>query len=304
MELHRIRYFLEVAKTGNFSKAAENCHVSQPSLSQQIIKLESILDEPLFKRVRHGVMLTEFGEAFLPYARSILQSVNNAEEFSRDYHKSIKGIIKLGAIPTIAPYLLPAVIEATTQNFPEITFELHEETTDRLVQKLHSGIIDYALLSPPFSGESEFICKHLLNDELLITIPYDHSLHNSNQIPLQLLESEAMVLLKDSHCLSHQSISICQKSGMNPNIKIQSSQLDTVLALVESGMGVTFTPRIALPFHSSRKVSYHSIAPKPFNRALVIAWPRLQNPGRAQQAFLEVIEKTLNNRFQQKNDVT
>ena len=291
MEFHRIRYFLEVAKTGNFSRAAENCHVSQPSLSQQIIKLENELGDILFKRVRHGVFLTEFGEAFLPHARKIENCVLNAHEFAQTYHRSVKGLIKIGAIPTIAPYLLPTIIESTSVAYPEIHFELHEETTDVLLKKLHAGSIDFALLSPPFEGEGDFEIERLMQDELLITIPVNHPLHSATQIPVTLLESEAMVLLKDSHCLSHQSISICQKSGMNPNIRIQSSQLDTVLALVESGMGVTFTPHMALPFHRSRRVSHHSISPTPFKRNIAIAWPRLQTPSRSQQAFLEVLRK-------------
>lgn len=291
MEFHRIRYFLEVAQTGSFSKAAAHCNVSQPSLSQQILKLEAQVGEPLFKRLRQGAILTEFGEAFLPHARTIEQSMRNASEFASSYRQSIRGTIRMGAIPTVAPYLLPAILDCTSKRYRDIRFELHEETTAQLIQKLQSGVIDFALLSTPFEGEGSFENECLLEDELLVTLPATHPLNERDEVPVPLLESELMVLLKETHCLSEQSLAICQEAGAHPRVHLESNQLETALALVESGLGVTFTPRIALPFHRNRRVLFHSIAPRPVTRNIALAWAKTQSFSRAQSAFLEVIRE-------------
>lgn len=290
MEFHRVRYFLEVVRQCSFSKAALACHVSQPSMSQQIKKLEEQLGEVLFRRLRDGIKLTDFGEEFLPYARKIMNDIHAAVDFSHSYQKEIRGEIRIGAIPTIAPYLIPQLITKTTQKHSQIEFLLFEETTDVLIQLLRSGSIDIALMSPPFTGEKETNSMIIGEDELLITLPTQHRFSNRQAIALKDLESEPMVLMKDTHCLSQQSIKLCERSGIHPKVNVQSSQLDTVLSLVESGMGITFTPRMAIPFHTTRAVTYHSIKPLKMKRSIAFVWLRLQSLTRAQKAFLNMVE--------------
>ncbi len=289
MEIHRIQYFLEVARQKNFSRAAERCNVSQPSLSQQIKKLEDELGECLFLRSRDGITLTDFGQQFLPHADAILREVSAAREFSEDYQGKIAGLIKLGAIPTIAPYLLPGIIAYTRRTHPLIQFEIFEETTQRLVELLREGTLDFALLSPPTPLDEEADFLALPEDELLLTLPREHRLANDKAIKLKELSQESMVQLKDAHCLSRQSQSICHLGGLNPKITIQSSQLETALGMVELGFGFTFTPRMALDSHRHRQVSYHSVSPRPVTRDIRLIWLRRHRLSKTQQALLALL---------------
>jgi len=291
MEIHRIHYFLEVARQKHFSRAAERCHVSQPSLSQQIKKLEDELGESLFLRSRDGITLTDFGKQFLPHADAIWREVTAAREFSAEYQGKVAGLIKIGAIPTIAPYLLPKLIEQVKAAHPLIQFEIFEETTQHLVELLREGALDFALLSPPTAIDEEADHLELPQDELLLTLPQEHRLAQDKAVRLKDLSSDSMVQLKDAHCLSRQSQSICHTGGLTPKITIQSSQLETALGMVELGLGFTFTPRMALPFHQHRQVNYHSISPKPVTREIRLIWLRRHRLSKTQRAFLEQIGK-------------
>ncbi len=287
MEFHRIKYFLEVAQTGNFSKAAVRSHVSQPSLSQQIIKLEEELGGELFLRARSGVSLSELGKEFLPHAKAIMAEVESAREFVDRSGKDIQGPIRIGAIPTIAPYLLPDILQRILDRFPAVQFELVEDTTDSLIERLRTGVVDFALMSPPTKIDTDAERQLVCRDELLLTLPQTHPLCNAQAIGLDQLKNERLVLLQEAHCLSRQSEGYCKASGLKADVTIRSSQIDTLLGMVELGLGFTFTPRIALEYHRHRKVVYRSLSANPYFREVSVYWMRRRMPSPSQQAIIE-----------------
>ena len=152
MELHQLRYFLAVARTKNFSRAAEQCHVAQPSLSQQIMKLEEELEERLFERTKREVSLTPAGELLREHAERVLEEVEQARDCVREFRGLVRGRVTLGALPTIAPYFLPTRLRAFTEKHPGIEVVVHEDTTAHLTAAVLAKEIDVALLSLPVEG--------------------------------------------------------------------------------------------------------------------------------------------------------
>jgi LysR family hydrogen peroxide-inducible transcriptional activator len=292
LELQQIRYALELARQRNFTRAAHACHVSQPTLSHQIRKLEEELGEPLFKRLRSGALPTPFGERFLASARRIHSEVENVRGDAGALQREVRGDLTVGAIPTIAPYVLPGWIERFSRTHPHVRLAIREETTDVLVRQLLDGSVDLAVLSPPFAGEELTECRSVLQDELLVTLPRDHRLAGRKTIPVKELKEAPLMLLKEEHCLSRQSLAICELSGHEPQVAINSSQLETVLALVEAGFGISFTPSIAVPFLAKRQVTYRSLSPDKAFREIAVAWPRDVSMTRAERAFLECVGAT------------
>src|SRR6202011_1718673 len=175
MELHQLRYFLAVAKSRNFSRAAESCHVAQPSLSQQILKLERELGETLFERKARQVLLTSAGELLQRRAERILHEVAEARREIRDAEGTPRGKVDLAALPTIAPYLLPRIIRGFSRRCPEVETVMHEETTGRAVGLLENNELDLALVSLPITNPGLEV-HGLFSEELLLALPRRHSL--------------------------------------------------------------------------------------------------------------------------------
>src|SRR6266480_2697485 len=173
MELHQLRYFCAVAETGSFSRAAEHSHVSQPSLSQQILKLEDELGARLFDRLGRSVRLTELGKTFLPRARAVLRELEAAKGDVVEGKEFIGGSITVGVIPTVAPYFLPPVLTSFAKKFPQARLTVVEEITPVLLDRLRAGTIDLALLALPIRGH-EFEAFPLLTEPLYAVLPQKH----------------------------------------------------------------------------------------------------------------------------------
>lgn len=291
MELHQLRYFVEVARQKNFTRAAELCFVAQPSLSQQVKKLEDELGQPLIRRSRHGAELTEFGEAMLPQALQILSGVRNMSEEAQSGREDYAGHVSLGAIPTVAPYVLPRLMQAVQAQYPRMQLSIVENTTDELVAQLRQGSLDYALLSPPFVGDQEMQLVALMEDELLVVLPDQHSLSGGKPLQLGDLRGYPMVLMQDMHCLSRQSVSLCEASGLAPKVSLVSAQMETVVAMVEAGMGFSFVPKVAQSSFESRAVSFSSVRPVPVTRRIALARSKYQNLSSTQLAFQELVQQ-------------
>ncbi len=272
MNIQRIRYFIAVQKERSFSRAAERCYISQPSLSNQIKKLEDEVGGILFHRAHTGVELSDLGKAFFPHAQAIMTEVEAAQEFYARSSDTLHRPVRIGAIPTIAPYLLPQLIAFIKQHHPQAEFAITENTTEVQLQALENREVDFVLLSPPTKMDERLSHIKLFDDELLVTLPNGHSLNANDVIPLSALQKEPLVLLEDAHCLSKQSKSYCQTTGLNVNITIRSAQIETLLAMVEQGMGFTFTPRMAIPMHRHRQLTFHPINPKPYYREIRLVW--------------------------------
>ncbi|BET67845.1 LysR substrate-binding domain-containing protein [Opitutales bacterium ASA1] len=287
MDLQRLKYFVEVARQKHFSRAADVCRVSQPSLSQQIKKLEDELGGRVFERNREKVTLTPLGQDFLRHAQAILAEVQSAEEFVQGVQEDHARTIRIGAIPTIAPYLLPELLAAVQTRVPSARFELLESYSETLTEALMTGRIEFALLSPPTAVDAE--CDHLVlvRDELLLTLPEGHPLAAAPDLTADRLADERMILLENSHCLAAQAGAFCRELGLEEHLEIRSSQIDTLLGLVESGFGLTFTPAIATKAHRHRRVVHRSLGDPPCSREIRLVWLKRKFLTRSQHSVIE-----------------
>jgi LysR family hydrogen peroxide-inducible transcriptional activator len=288
MEMQQLRYVVAVARTGNFSRAAEQCHVAQPSLSQQIQKLEEELGERLFDRLKREARLTAHGEAFLRRAVNILEEVDAAKREAADAQDLLRGTLTLGVLPTIAPYLLPDVMAAFTERFPGVEVIVQEDTTARLIKLAHSFEVDVALASRPIPDERLEV-RELFAEELLLALPPGHPLTGKRAVAARDLEAERLIVMKEGHCLGDQVLGFCERRDLKPKISFRSAQLETIQALVCAGLGISLIPAMAARTDREDVPAYRPLqAPRP-ERRIVAVWPRQRPPGRAATEFLKLI---------------
>ena len=288
MEMQQLRYVVAVARARNFSRAAEQCHVSQPSLSQQIQKLEDELGERLFDRTKREAKLTPHGEAFLRRAVRILEEVEAATREASDAKDLLRGTLTVGVLPTIAPYLLPAVLTEFTEKYPGLEIIVQEDTTARLLKQLLAYETDLALVSLPISDE-RLELQALLTEELLLALPPGHPLTRKRIVKVADLAGERLIVMKEDHCLGDQVLRFCDRRAVNPQISFRSAQLETIQALVCAGLGLSLIPAMAAPAARRDLPEYRSLpAPKP-ERKIVAAWPKQRPPGRAAGEFLKLV---------------
>jgi LysR family hydrogen peroxide-inducible transcriptional activator len=244
MELHQLRYFLAVARRKNFSRAAEQCHVAQPSLSQQIIKLEQELGEKLFERTKREVALTAAGELLCSHAERVLQEVESAGDSVREMRGVVRGRVALGVLPTVAPYFLPARLRAFARKFPAAEVVVHEDTTDQLAAAVLAKDLDLALVSLPVE-RAGLVAEECFDEKLLVVLPAGHALAKKRRLVLDDLEREAFILMKEGHCLAGQALQFCRLNGFAPRVSFRSAQIETILAFVAKGWGVSVVPAMA-----------------------------------------------------------
>jgi LysR family hydrogen peroxide-inducible transcriptional activator len=287
MELHQLRYLAAVADSHSFTRAAHLCHVTQPTLSHQIKKLEEEVGEPLLQRRKKGAYLTPLGERVYRHALEILKNVESVQQAGTAFSHHVQGLLKIGVIPTIAPYFLPGLLRLAQKRYPGITFQVTEEPTVHLLASITSGALDLAILSPPIAND-HMQTQDLFEDEFLLALPTKHFLSKSRQLSLRLLRDIPMILMNDAHCLRGQTISFCHRVGFAPKVFIQSSQLDTVLAMVETGQGISLVPAMARRAFRHRKVIFRSLRPEKLSRKISLAWSRQMTPSRAFSAFIQL----------------
>jgi len=288
MEMHQLRYVVAVARAGNFSRAAEQCHVSQPSLSQQIQKLEQELGERLFDRMKREIRLTAHGEAFLPRALKILDEVDVAKREASDSQKLLRGRLIIGVLPTIAPYLLPKVLIVFAKKFPGVEIVVHEDTTAQLLKLAQACEIDLALASRPIQDQRMEV-KDLFTEELRLALPPGHALTRKRTVSPGDIKHEPFIVMKEGHCLGDQVLNFCDRRDLKPTITFRSAQLETVQSLVRSGMGISLVPAMAARNEGAGLPRYRSlVGPKP-ERKIVAVWPRQRPVSRAANEFLKLI---------------
>src|SRR6202171_3957564 len=245
MELHQLRYFCAVAETNSFSRAAEQSHVSQPSLSQQIMKLEDELGARLIDRLGRSVRLTELGKTFLPRARAVLRELEAAKGDVVEQKESVGGSITVGVIPTVAPYLLPLQLSSFSRKYPQAQLTVVEEITPILLERLRAGSIDVAVLALPIRGH-EFETFPLLTERLFAALPKTHKYAKSSSLSLKELRPEPFLLLRDGHCFRDTAVAACDRARLHPQIVFESGQFSSILSMVGAGMGVSIVPEMAI----------------------------------------------------------
>jgi LysR family hydrogen peroxide-inducible transcriptional activator len=287
MEMHQLRYFLKAAELGNFTRAAEHCFVSQPSLSQQIAKLEQELGQPLFERLGRKVALTDAGRVLVEYAQKILSLAEDAKNRIADEQESGVGRVAVGAIPTVAPYLLPKVLKQYARVCPKASVEIYEEVTEVLLKLCLDGEADVILLALPVE-EEQLQFEPLFRDELLVAMPRGHALASQPRLALDDLAEEPFILLNEAHCLTDDVLAFCRQREFRPRVVCRSSQLDTIQRLIALGHGVSLLPRLAVDADSSKHRVYRPLVGQP-TRTIVVAW----NPHRFQSRLVQKLLETI-----------
>lgn len=293
MEFHQLRYACAVAETGSFSRAAERCQIAQPSLSQQVLKLEEDLGAKLFDRLGRGVRLTEAGRAFMPHARSILEQMEVARLTVADKNADLRGSVRVGVIPTIAPYLIPRYTATFTRKYPDAKLRIVEGITPVLVESLRNLSIDLAILALPLRHKDmEFFS--IRTEPLFAVLPKDHPCATAESIALKELRHESFVMLRDGHCFRDLSIGACTRANITPHIKFESDQFSSVLGMVAAGVGISLVPEMAVDRNAD--CCYVRLSDTRATRTIVAAVLRGRSFNRVQQAFLSGIQINMQRR--------
>src|SRR6202161_598712 len=249
MEVHQLRYVCAIADTGNFSRAAERCKIAQPSLSQQVLKLEEKLGTKLFDRLGRSIRLTEAGRAFIPRARAILHQMEAARSSAADQNTDLRGSVAVGVIPTVAPYLMPTYTTAFANKYPDAKLRIIEETTSILVEGLRDLSIDVAILALPLRHKDLELFP-LRTEPLFAVLPKDHPRANSKSLALKDLRGESFVMLRDGHCFRDLSIAACTHARVTPRIAFESGQFSSLFGMVAAGVGIPLVPEMAIDTHA------------------------------------------------------
>lgn len=244
VKLRDLEYLDAIDRFKHFGKAAEACFVSQPTLSGQIMKLEEQLGLQLVERHRRNVMLTPAGEQLVKEARNVLNAAQVFEETARTLLDPLAGDLHMGMIPTLAPYLLPHVMEPLNQRLPKVSFYLHEKQTKVLMRELNEGKLDLLIL--PWLDDMQGVERYDLFDEPLdLAVSPQHPLAEKDMVTFDDLNNQQLLTLEDGHCLRDQALGYCFTSGAKEDHRFQATSLETLRYMVASGIGMTMLPRLA-----------------------------------------------------------
>lgn len=290
MQIHQLRYFCAVARVRSFTRAAQRERLAQPSLSQQVRKLEDELGTKLFDRLGRSVRLTSFGEIFLPRAQAILRQVADAKQEIEDMAGVERGRLVVGAIPTVAPYLLPECLANFGRKFPQIQVSVVEELTADLLQRIQDGVIDLAVLVLPVPG-GNFVCQELLREPLYLVVPQNHRLASHPSVHLKQAETDPFLLLKEGHCFRENTLSACGRARLQPNVVFESGQFTTILAMVAAGTGVSVVPQMAV--QQWKGCRFIAIADEGAYRRVGVVQLKQHFRSRAHQVFLAHLQQVV-----------
>jgi LysR family hydrogen peroxide-inducible transcriptional activator len=273
MNFRALQYFVKLAELKHFSKAANACFVSQPTLSTQIRKLEEELGVSLVERAPRKVMLTPIGEDIAHRARHVLRDIEHIKDAARRSKDPETGTIKLGIFPTLAPYLLPHVIPAIRQKYPELRLQLAEEKTEEILNMLDQGRLDAGLLALPVEDNGMEI-EILFEEPFVTAMPSSHPLCEKQSISLQDLEGEELLLLEEGHCLRQQALAVCKLAGAHERVDFHATSMETLRQMVAINAGVTLMPVLSVkpPIQSTDNITLRPfIAPAP-SRTIALVW--------------------------------
>ena len=270
--LRQMRYAVAVARTGHFGQAAEECAVSQPALSQQILALETLCGTPLFDRLKSGVRPTPFGREFIELAKNTLRAAEALDDFALRRAGKPDRPIRFGLIPTVAPYLLPEIFPLLTRQLPELRFIVSESRTEAMIQGLVDGSLDIALIAsdPPTDGPKLAVAP-LFEDPFVLATPSGEA--RAEPVSLAALEPERILLLDEGHCFRDQTISACQLDGERSRRTFAATSLSTIVEFVANGQGVTLLPQIAVRKEANDpRIAVHRLDDPRAGRHLSLVW--------------------------------
>ncbi len=294
MNLRDLRYLVALADTRHFGKAAARCHVSQPTLSAQLKKLEEYLGVELIERQPRRVALTEIGEQIVARARRVVTDSDELLALARSQRDPLSGSLKLALIPTLGPYLLPLLSKQLRRQLPKLKLMLYEYQTEPLLQALRTGDIDMGVLALPVHADGVETRK-LFEEDFMVALPRGHRLADRATVKLDDLKGDSMLLLEDGHCLRDQALEICSKGDVEEDQDYRATSLETLRQMVAAGMGVTLLPKLSTggPFGNEKSVVVKPF-PKPApHRIIGAVWRKSSTRSSAIKAVCEVIEASM-----------
>jgi len=271
--VRQLQCLVAVAEALNFRQAAEACFITQPALSAQIQQLESLLGVRLFERDRRKVLPTAAGAAMAHKARDVLAELRDLAEAASAFKDPLSGRLRLGVIPTVAPYVLPRALREVHRRYPALQLLLKEAQTARLVELVGDGTLDLALVALEADlGDLETLA--LFEDPFVLAVPTDHRLARRKRVTEKDLEQEEVLLLDDGHCLREQAFSICDRAGACELGDFRASSLTTLVQMVSGGVGVTLLPRMSTRVEAGpeRPLKLVPFGPKGPSRTIGLAW--------------------------------
>jgi len=271
--LRQLEYFCALAVHLNFRKAAEATHVSQPTLSGQIAQLEATLGLTLFERNPRGAELTRAGKTLLPEAKRVLNATERLTHVAGSIGAPLTGPLRIGVIPTVGPYLLPRVLPAVREAFPDLQIYLREDQTSRLLEQLDVGDLDLLLLAIDIDL-GRVTTQALFSDPFLVAVSKEHEWGARESIELDDLLERDMLLLDEGHCLRDQILPLCKGDDGDEPVGFRATSLATITQMVASGLGITLLPELAVEREASAATNLHLI---PFDadgpgRSIGLAW--------------------------------
>jgi LysR family hydrogen peroxide-inducible transcriptional activator len=283
MNIRDLEYFAAVAELKHFRRAAERCFVSQPTLSGQLKKLEQELGVSLFERRARGVQLTPAGEGLLPYAQGILEQARLLSEASQALKDPRSGPLKLGVIPTLAPYLMPLVVPMTRKLHPHLNLFLSEMQTRDLLKALAEGRLEAAFLALPLTQAGLF-AEEILVEPFYLAVPAGHPLARKAALNTEDLAGQTLYLLEEGHCLKEQALEVCRQTGAHEHPYFRATSLETLRQMIGSGNGITLMPWLAVnaPISQAASIRYLPFKDPPPHRRIALVWRK----GAPRSAFL------------------
>ena len=299
MNLRDLQYLIAVAETQHFGRAAERCFVSQPTLSGQIKKLEQELGVDIFERSNRSVEITPAGEQILAHARLIMEQADAIRQLAQSYHDPVAGPLRVGAIPTISPYLMPLILNPLQHKHPKMRLIISEEQTDTLLKRLHQHEIDAAILATEHS-DHDFASFPLYREPFWLAYPPDHPFYTKEEITQQDLDASELLLLAEGHCLAQQAMEVChirERQQQHEMANLRASSLETLMQLVAAGYGTTLVPALALTgsWVSGRGIITRELHLPNTWRQVSLYYRRSFPRGQALQALVDTIKGNLPN---------
>jgi len=244
MTLQELRYLVALADKGHFVRAADACHVGQPTLSTQLKKLEDYLGVTLFERNKHQLRPTPIGEQIIECARRALHVIEEIRDLAKSDQDPMSGPLRLGVIPTLGPYLVPHLLPAIRASLPQLHLFLREDLTVNLLERLRQGSLDALLLALPVRGDDVDELE-LFHEPFVVALPRDHALMRKRELTEADIHGENVLLLEEGHCMREQALSICGATSSDQREELKATSIETLRQMVAAGVGCTLLPQLA-----------------------------------------------------------
>ena len=286
--LKQLRYFCALARELHFGRAADACSVTQPALSMQIQELEATLGIDLVERTRAGVKLTPKGAEVAARAQRLINDARDLVDYARNSEGVLSGVLRLGLIPSVAPYLLPPLLPLLRTNYPDLELHVRETQTEQLLHELVDGKLDVLLLALPVKN-ADIETLALFEDRFLLAVPKSQNMSGRVRATRELVEEGRLLLLEEGHCLRDQALTYCSLQQVSSVNTFGASSLSTIVEMVSAGLGITLLPEISLPVEErGRGIKLmRFVDPEPA-RTIGLAWRRSSPRGADFQALAKL----------------